>query len=89
MVLMIMNKRGSIGSILLIALIALGYFMFGMIIYQFFKPVIDVTRTDLSCTTPATSGDKIVCLIVDAVVPLAILTILSVTGGIITEKMIK
>lgn len=85
----LMNKKGSIGSIAFIALIAICYFMFGMIIYQFLKPVIDVTRTGLSCATPDTSGDKVVCLIVGSVVPLAILTILSVTGGIITEKMIK
>lgn len=84
-----MNRRGSIGSVALVALVSIAYFIFGMIIYQFLKPVIDASRTALACTSPTSWGDMGVCLIVGATIPLVIITVLSIAGGIITEKMIK
>ena len=84
-----MNKKCSIGSVAFIALIAIGYFIFGMTLYQFLKPVIDVTRTSLSCTSPDTWGDKGICLVVGSVIPLVILSIVSVAGGILTNNALK
>ena len=83
------NKKGSIPLIILIAVV---YFIFGMLIFQLVKP--DVTRvvspTELNCTgLPDTSGDMVTCIIVDSVIPLIILTVLSVAGGYVTEHGLK
>lgn len=84
-----MNKKGSIGSVAFVALFAICYFMLGMIVYQFLKVPIDEARTNLTCTTATNWGDKGLCLLVGSVVPLTILSILSIAGGIITDKMMK
>lgn len=84
-----MNNKGSIGSVLFIGLFALCYFIAGMVLYQFLKAPIDEARTGMECTNPDTWGDKGVCLIIGSVVPLVILTIFSITGGVITDKMLK
>ena len=83
-----MNKQGKIGIAILLAIC---YFMFGMITYQLIKPDIDIQRdvTHMNCTAPDTSGDMIVCLILDGVIPLLIISIVSIAGGIITEQVIK
>lgn len=80
-----MNKKGTMMLVLLIAVI---YFMAGMILYQFLKPDVLSTRTSLECSNPDTSGDMLTCLIVDGVVPMAIIGILSVAGGYVTEKSV-
>lgn len=84
-----MNRKGSIGSVALIGLFAICYFMAGMIIYQFLKAPIDEARTGMECSNPDTWGDKGSCLIIGGVIPLTILTILSIAGGIVTDKMMK
>ena len=84
-----MNKKGSIGSVLLIGLFAFIYFMAGMVLYQFLKTPIDEARTNMACTSPSTWADKGICLVVSSVVPLVIITIFSITGGVITDKMIR
>ena len=81
-----MNNKGS--SIFLIVLIAVVYFMAGMIMYQLIKPDIDLARTGLSCSSPTTAGDRFDCLVIDGIVPIVVITILSATGGFITEKVI-
>lgn len=83
------NKRGSVPLIILIAIV---YFMFGMLIFQLIKP--DVTRvrtaTELNCTgVPDTGGDMMNCIIVDGVIPLIILTVLSTGGAYITDRALK
>lgn len=79
-----MNKLGR--GMLFIVLLSFVYFFFGMIAYQFLKPDITTTRTDLSCSSPATSGDMITCLIVDGVIPFLVIAIISTALGYITEK---
>lgn len=84
-----MNNKGSIGAVLLIGLFAIIYFMAGMVMYQFLKTPIDEARTNMSCTTATGWGDKGICLMVGSVVPLTIITILSIAGGVVTDKMMK
>lgn len=84
-----MNKKGSI---MLIVLIAIVFFIFGILIFNLIKP--DVTRvrtaTELNCTgTPDTSGDMVTCLGVDAVIPYFIILILSTAGGYIIDRALK
>lgn len=83
-----MNKRGST---MLVILFAICYFMVGMIVYQLIKPDIVIQRDSdhLNCASPSTDGDKVSCLFIDAVIPLLIIAILSTTGGIITDRVIR
>lgn len=83
-----MNKQGKMG---LAILLGVCYFMFGMITYQLIKPDITESRnaTHMNCASTTYAGDKVVCLLIDGVIPLLIITILSVAGGIITEQVIK
>lgn len=83
-----MNKKGVT---LLAVLFAIAYFMFGMIVYQLIKPDITLQRDadHLNCAAPTWDGDKVTCLLLDGVIPLLIITILSVAGGIISDKVMK
>lgn len=81
-----MNRKGSA---FFIALIAIIYFIAGMILYQFLKPDIAIARSDLSCTTPDTTGDIMSCLVVGSIVPIAVITVLSGAGGYLTDKYIR
>ena len=74
-----MNSKGTV---ILVILIAVAYFMFGMLIMNLIKgDISNYTGTSgLNCTTPATDGDKVTCLIVDATIPIFIIAILSASG---------
>lgn len=82
-----MNKKGVIAFTVLMAVL---YFIAGMYLYQFLKPVIDEQRNAsfLDCSSPDTDGDRVSCLLIDAVIPLVVIGILSTTGGIITERVL-
>ena len=84
-----MNKKGSIGSVILIGLVAVCYFIFGMTLYQFLKTPIDIARSSMNCSAPTSWGDMGVCLIIGGTIPLVLITILSIAGGIVTERMLK
>lgn len=73
---------------MVVILIAVVYFMAGMILYQFLKPDISIARISVACTAPVTYGDKGICLILDGVIPLFIIAVVSATGGIITNKFL-
>lgn len=81
-----LNKKGSVVYSILIAL---AFFMFGMLFMNFIMDDVTLTRTDLNCASPDTDGDKIVCLIVDGVIPFFIIIILSTAGGYIIGKSRK
>ena len=64
------------------------YFLAGMIVYQYIKDDIDLTRTAITCDNPTTNSDRINCLAIDAIIPATILVIVWValsyfSGGII------
>ncbi|UCD20934.1 MAG: hypothetical protein JSW08_00080 [archaeon] len=65
--------------------------MFGMVTYQFLKPDIAIQRdaSHMNCSAPDTSGDKVICLILDSVVILVVITIISAAGGMITNRALK
>lgn len=79
-----MNNKGT--AVFLLILFAVFYFIAGMILYQFLKPVIDQSRIDVACSATTTSGDRILCTMIDSVIPIVVLVIISValayaTGG--------
>lgn len=82
-----MNKKGSM---MLAVLFAIAYFIIGMTAFQFLKPDIAIQRNadHMNCTGTTSSGDKMICLILDGTVPMVILGILATAGGIITKKVI-
>jgi len=83
---MMNNKRGAA---MLTILFAAVYFLFGMIAYQFLMPDIATARVDMSCASPATSGDAAICLILDGIIPLVIIGIMSTAAGYVTSEVLK
>jgi len=85
-----MNSKGQ--SLGLSVVIAITFFMIGVILINFFQPDITLVRTasGLDCENPAGISDatKLTCLTVDLVVPYFILTILSTFIGMITARFI-
>lgn len=74
---------------MIVVFLAVAYFMFGMIVYQFLKPDIAIQRDSdhLNCSAAMDWGDMGICLVLDGVIPLVVIGILSATGGIITDKI--
>lgn len=81
------DKRGTVYFSLIIALII---FMVGMIAVNFVKGEVTNARVGLECSNAAgiTDGTKLLCLITDSAVPYFILLILSISLGVITEKLL-
>lgn len=82
-----MNKKGTIFLTILITIV---YFMVGMMVYQLLKPDITTARdaTHLNCSSPADWGDMFTCLELDGVIPIMIILIFSIAGGIITDDIL-
>ena len=80
-----MNKKGNVYSVVLISFIL---FAVGMIMVNFIKPLVADTRTELNCSSPATDGTKIMCLNVDIALIYFIIIVMSLAGGIITDKFL-
>ena len=80
-----MNKKGNIYAVLMVSLIL---FMVGMIVVNFIKPIVADTKTDLNCSSPATDGTKLMCLNVDIALIYFMVIVLSLAGGIITDKLL-
>lgn len=85
-----MNNKGQFAQLGLVCLIALIFFMCGMIVMNILKDSVTDARTGLSCSSPATisDGTKMLCLIVDSTIPIWILTVISVAGGLVISKFI-
>lgn len=81
-----MNKRGNIYASVMIGIII---FMIGMITINFIMPEVSTTRTQLSCSSAGTisDGTKFMCLMIDTVVPYFFILVISIAGGVITEKL--
>lgn len=84
---MFKNKKGNLYMSIMVAIII---FMVGMIILNFLKPEVTSARNAISCSTPSsiTDGTKLLCLITDTVIPYYFIIVLSLVGGVITEKFL-
>jgi hypothetical protein len=83
-----MNKKGNIA---MTAIIALAFFMFGILIIGLLFPDISITRdsNNLDCSNQSiSSGNKIACLGVDAVVPAWIISLVLIGGGAVIYKLV-
>jgi len=82
------------------SIIALTIFIVGMTSLNFIKPEVTRTRSGdetgygLDCTNKAdfptgiSAGNKLLCLAIDLVVPVFIIIVFSVAGGIITARFL-
>ena len=82
-----MNKRGNTFASVMVAIII---FMIGMITVNFIMPEVTSTRTSLSCSNAGSisDGTKLMCLGIDFVIPYFIILVISLAGGLITEKLL-
>lgn len=83
-----MNKKGQ--NLILAILAAVMVFIFGMLVMNHLMGDVSLTRTvGLDCTNSDISdGTKLTCIGVDLVIPIMILTVLSVSVGAILSRFI-
>lgn len=82
-----MNNQAQ-ASMWLAVTVAIMIFIAGMLIVNFLKQPIDSARTDLSCSSPATDGGKITCLLIDFTMSYWFIGVISVVIGIISARFI-
>ena len=83
-----MNKKGNF---LMTGIIALAFFMFGILIIGLIMPDISIARSvdSLDCSNVSiSSGNKIACLGVDGIVPAFIISLVLIGGGAVVLKLI-
>lgn len=81
------NKKANLGEGAMVLLIAAMLFAGGMIFLNPLKESIDTFRTDIECSSATISdGSKVLCLGGDLGIPLFVLAVLSLSGGIVTAK---
>jgi len=88
------NKKSQTLGISII--IAITIFIIGAMMINFLKPEVTRARdaTNLDCSNTAnfptgiSDGTKMVCLVVDLVIPYFIILIFSVAGGLITSRFL-
>ena len=88
-----MTNKGqtSISALGFSVVVAIFMFIIGMTIFNFIIPQVDTARSteNLDCSNPNISDStKLTCLAVDLVVPYYIILIFSVTGGVITYRLL-
>ena len=79
-----MNKKGNVFLGLVIA-----FFIWssGILMLPFIVDSIDVTRTDLVCSSNTISfGTKTLCLTIDLIVPIILWTLFTIVLGLIISK---
>jgi len=81
-----MNKGGSV--LLFSIITAVFLFAAGMIFLNFIMPEIDTARTALDCAGNISDGAKVLCLGTDLLIPYLIITIISISGGILTARFL-
>lgn len=85
-----MNKKGQLGwGFAIVMMISL--FLIGMLNINFIKDEVTRARNsaNLDCSNSDISdGTKVLCLVVDIVVPYFIILVFSFAGGILAKKLI-
>ena len=87
-----MNKRkNKSGSALVTIVVAVAFFMFGILIVGLLMPDVAITRSsdNLDCSNMSISdGNKLACIGADIAIPGFIITILLISGGAVVYKLI-
>ena len=82
-----MNKKGNMYMVILMSLML---FMVGMLVANFLKEPITDARTSLDCSNAAgiTDGTKLLCLTCDFSLIYFIILVISISGGVILDKVL-
>ena len=83
-----MNNKSQAAGLGISIVFAIMLFISGMMAVNFIKSSVTDARTDLTCTSPASDGTKMLCLMIDGLIPYFILAILSAAGGLITYRLL-
>ena len=84
-----LNKKSQ-GQIFLTIIIAIAFFMFGVLFVGLIMPDVSITKsmTNLDCSNMTiTDGNKLSCLGVDSIIPALIIALVIVGGGYIVLKL--
>jgi len=83
-----MNNKGQILGLSILSFI--GILIVGLMFVNFILPEITDFRVDLECSSADTisDGNKVLCLVGDAAVPLFIAAIFGLAIGVITKRFI-
>jgi len=83
-----MNRKAQ-GTMPLAILSALAVFICGFVLINFLMPEVTNFRTDMGCADATTlhDGSKILCLVGSAVIPYAILSVVSLAIGLVISRM--
>jgi hypothetical protein len=83
-----MNKKGQISSLGISIIVAIVLFIAGMMTVNIIKGDVTTTRNDLQCSGDISDGTKMLCLVVDFVVPYFFIFVISAAGGLITYRFL-
>ena len=85
-----MNKKGEAGLAIVAAIMI---FIVGMVSINLLKPDITTVRgaTGMNCTNVSaiSDGTKLACLAIDVTIPIGLLAVFAVAGGLIVNKFVK
>jgi hypothetical protein len=83
-----MNKTGQ--TMMLSILFAVVLFVMGIMVINFIRPEVLVAKASMSCSDVAniSDGTKLTCLLIDGVVPYFIVLVLSISGGLILDRIL-
>lgn len=85
------RKKNKKGNFIITAIIALAFFMFGILIIGLLFPDISIARSVdvLDCANVSISnGEKLSCLGVDSIVPAFIIFLVLIGGGAVIYKLV-
>ena len=83
-----MNKKGQ--TMMLSILFAVVLFVMGIMVINFIRPEVLTAKVAMSCSDVAniSDGTKLTCLLIDGVVPYFIVLVLSISGGLILDRIL-
>lgn len=85
-----LNKKGQ--TVFMTIIFSIMIFMVGMTLINFLKPELTTARSvdNLDCSNGSgiTDGNKLMCLFTSITLPLFILTVISLVGGILLSKFL-
>ena len=83
-----MNNKGQ--TMMLSILFAVVLFVIGIMVINFIRPEVLTAKVAMFCSDVAniSDGTKLTCLIIDGVVPYFIVLVLSISGGLILDRIL-
>jgi hypothetical protein len=71
-------------------LFAVVLFVMGIMVINFIRPEVLTAKVAMSCSDVAniSDGTKLTCLLIDGVVPYFIVLVLSISGGLILDRIL-